>query len=52
MWNKFAQIADIIPLSAIQESDKAFSHFEALESSKPKHRALAAKRPATRRPKR
>ena len=52
MWGKFAKIADIIPLSAIQESEKAFSHFEVLESGKPKLRALAAKRPATRRPKR
>lgn len=52
MWNKFAKIADFVPLSAIQEADKAFSHFEALSSSAPKVRALAGKRPATRRPKR
>jgi len=52
MWKRFAKIADFVPLSAIQESDKAFSHFEALESSRPKLRALAGKRPAVRRPKR
>ncbi len=52
MWKRFAKVADFIPLSAIQEADKAFSHFEGLPSSAPKVRALAGKRPAVRHPKR
>lgn len=50
MWNKLAQVADFVPLSAVQEASKAFSHFEALNPSAPKVRALAANRPATKRP--
>jgi len=53
IWNKVAKVADFVPLSAIQEADKAFSHFEALTtSSTPKVRALAGKQPAITRPKR
>jgi quinol monooxygenase YgiN len=50
MWNKLSKVADFVPLSAVQEASKAFSHFEALTSSAPRVRALAAKRPATKRP--
>ncbi|MCE9523066.1 MAG: hypothetical protein K8S25_11635 [Alphaproteobacteria bacterium] len=49
IWRKFAQIADFVPLAAIQESGNAFSHFEALRSQKPVLRTLATKRPAARR---
>jgi hypothetical protein len=52
MWNKLAKVADFVPLSAIQEAGKAFSHFEALTTNTPKVRALVSKRPATRRPRR
>lgn len=51
IWNKFAKIADFVPLSAVQEAGKVFSHFEALNSSTAKVRALESKRPASRRPK-
>jgi hypothetical protein len=50
MWLKFAEVADFVPLSAIQEADKAFSHFEALTASPTRARALNAKRPAMKRP--
>ena len=52
MWNKLATVADFVPLSAVQEAGKAFSHFEALSATSPRVRALAAKRPASKRPKR
>jgi hypothetical protein len=52
IWQKFAKIADFIPLSAIEEADKAFSHFEALTTGGTRVQALAGKRPATKRPKR
>jgi hypothetical protein len=54
MWNKLAAVADFVPLSAVAEASKAFSHFEAVSSASTgsKVRALAAKRPATKRPKR
>jgi hypothetical protein len=54
MWNKLAAVADFVPLAAVQEAGNAFSHFEAVSSasSASKVRALAAKRPATKRPKR
>ena len=54
MWNKLSQVADFVPLSAVQEASKAFSHFEAVTSvtSASKVRALATKAPASKRPKR
>ena len=52
MWNKLAAVADFVPLSAVQEAGKAFSHFEALSATTPRVRALAAKRTATKRPRR
>lgn len=52
IWNKLAGVADFVPLSAVREAGKAFSHFEALEPTGASVRALAAKRPAVRRPKR
>lgn len=52
IWNKLAGVADFVPLSAVREAGKAFSHFEALEPVGASVRALAAKRPAIRRPKR
>lgn len=54
MWNKLAAVADFVPLSAIEEAGKAFSHFEAVTSatSGSKVRALAATGPSTKRPKR
>ncbi len=52
MWNKLATVADFIALSDIAEASKAFSHFEALQPERTRVRALAAKRPAARRPKR
>ena len=54
MWNKLATVADFVPLSAVEEAGKAFSHFEAVSSASggSKVRALAANGPATRRPKR
>lgn len=51
IWSKLAKVADIIPLSAIQEAGKVFSHFEALPS-KSVVRAMTTKRPAARRAKR
>jgi hypothetical protein len=50
MWRKFTEIADFVPLSAVQEADKAFSHFEALNPAPSRVRALSAKRPAIKRP--
>lgn len=50
MWNKLAKVADFVPLSAIQEAGKAFSHFEAVNSEASRTRALAAKAPAAKRP--
>ena len=50
MWGRFAEIADFVALSEIHESEKAFSHFEALETGRPKSRAPSAKRPAAQRP--
>lgn len=52
MWNKLAKVADFVPLSAVQEAGKAFSHFEALTTGATRVRALAAKRPAAKRPRR
>jgi hypothetical protein len=52
IWNKFTKIADFVPLSAIQEAGKVFSHFEALTHAPVKVRSLASKRPATKRPRR
>ncbi|NOT40482.1 MAG: hypothetical protein HOP13_08320 [Alphaproteobacteria bacterium] len=52
MWNKLAAVADFVALSDIAEAGKAFSHFEALQPERTRVRALATKRPATRRPKR
>lgn len=52
MWNKLAAVADFVALSDIAEAGKAFSHFEALQPERTRVRALSAKRPATRRPKR
>jgi hypothetical protein len=52
MWNKLAAVADFVALSDIAEAGKAFSHFEALAPERARVRALAAKRPAVRRPKR
>ena len=53
LWNRLARVADFVPLSDVQEAGKAFSHFQALgaNGSAPS-RALAAKRPAVKRPKR
>lgn len=52
MWNKLASVADFIALSDIAEAGKAFSHFEGLLPERTRVRTLAAKQPATRRPKR
>lgn len=52
IWNKLAGVADFIPLSAVSEASKAFSHFEAIAPAGASVRALAAKRPASKRPKR
>lgn len=52
LWGRFARIADFIPLSAIQESDRAFSHFEALAPDKPSVRQLARKAAPVKRAKR
>ena len=52
MWNKLAAVADFVALSDIAEAGKAFSDFEALNPERTRVRALAAKRPAVRRPKR
>lgn len=52
MWNKLAAVADFVALSDIAEAGKAFSHFEALQPERTRVRALSAKQPATRRPKR
>jgi hypothetical protein len=51
-WNKLAAVADFVALAEIAEATKAFSHFEALNPVVPQVKALAAKRSATRRPKR
>jgi hypothetical protein len=52
LWGRFVKIADFIPLSAIRESDRAFSHFETWGVSQPDARQLARKRPAAKRSKR
>jgi hypothetical protein len=52
MWKKLAEVADFVALSDIKEAGKAFSHFEALSPESQRARALNAKQPATRRPKR
>lgn len=52
LWNRFAKVADFVPLSAIQEADKVFSPFEALSASASKVRALNGKRSAARRTRR
>jgi hypothetical protein len=52
LWRKLAEVADFVALSDIKEAGKAFSHFEVLASEPPRVRTLAAKPPATRRPKR
>lgn len=52
MWNKLAAVADFVALSDIAEAGKTFSHFEALQPERTRVRALSAKRPASRRPKR
>lgn len=52
MWNKLAEVADFVPLADVQEAGKAFSHFQALDATAPRVRALAARRPASKRPKR
>jgi hypothetical protein len=51
MWSKLAAVADFVPLSAVPEADKAFSHFEGLHGD-PQAQALGRKRAASRRPKR
>lgn len=51
IWSKLAKIADIVPLSSIQEAGKVFSHFEALPTNNTV-RAMTNKRPASRRAKR
>ena len=51
IWSKLAAVADFVALSDIAEAGKAFSHFEALQPERTRVRALAGKRPATRRPK-
>ena len=51
LWGRLVKIADFIPLSAIRESDRAFSHFETWGASQPA-RQLAGKRPAAKRSKR
>jgi hypothetical protein len=50
MWNKLARVADFVPLSAVEEAGKAFSHFEAVSGETSRVRTLAAKRPAVKRP--
>jgi hypothetical protein len=50
MWNKLAKVADFVPLSAVEEAGKAFSHFEAVSGELSRVRTLAAKRPAAKRP--
>lgn len=52
LWNKLAAVADFVALSDIAEAGKAFSHFEALQPERTRVRALTAKQPAARRPKR
>ena len=51
LWGRFVKIADFIPLSAIRESDRAFSHFETWGASQPTGQ-LARKRPPAKRSKR
>jgi hypothetical protein len=51
MWNKFALIADFVPLSEIQEAGKPFSHFEGLGNGAPAVRPPDGKRQASRRSK-
>jgi hypothetical protein len=51
IWGKLAKVADIIPLSAVEEASKVFSHFEAVPSSAVV-RAMTGKRPAARRARR
>ena len=52
LWNRFAKIADFVPLSSIQEADKVFSPFETLTANASKVRALNTKRTAARRARR
>lgn len=52
MWRKLSEVADFVALSDIKEAGKAFSHFEALAPERAGIRALNAKRPTTRPPRR
>lgn len=52
MWNRFALIADFVPLSEIREAGKPFSHFEGLGNGNHAVRQLAGKRGPARQPKR
>ena len=52
MWKKLGAVADFVALSDIAEAAKAFSHFEALQPQRSSVKALAAKGPAARRPRR
>ena len=52
IWKKLATVADFVALSDVAEAGKAFSHFEALAPEPARVRALTAKQPAMRRPKR
>lgn len=52
VWNRLAAVADFVPLSAVAEASKAFSHFEAVNTGRAKVPGARAKRPQSGRAKR
>jgi hypothetical protein len=52
MWARLATVADFVPLSAVHEAGRAFSHFEALDEVTAGPRSTGAKRRPAQRTKR
>lgn len=44
MWARLAEVADFVPLSAVEEAGKAFSHFEPVKPSAARTKSADAKR--------
>ena len=52
MWARLAAVADFVPLSAVEEAGKAFSHFEAVKPNAAGVKRATGKRQKTGRTKR
>lgn len=52
VWKRLAAVADFVPLSAVKEAGKAFSHFEAVKVDSATAPNARAKRPQSERAKR